>query len=228
MKTKIATLGLSVLLLAACGSQDKPSDSTPPAPTALEAQENAQSPAEPSVVTETVTQTVAQTVTQTVTARAAEPKPEPEPEPAPTSFESAFGDKAHFTQGSGSHEVQLAITVGQPTEADCRYRSLGCDAPETGDRVISVPLIIENLGDSQVEASSQMFEIEFADGTRLSDGDGVAREYSSDADLSYSRMIRPGGTINTSLTFEAPEGEFGIVLMTNSYNGEDLHIWLGS
>jgi hypothetical protein len=41
-------------------------------------------------------------------------------------------------------------------------------------------------------------------------------------------MIRPGGTINTSLTFEAPEGEFGIVLMTNSYNGEDLHIWLGS
>jgi len=93
---------------------------------------------------------------------------------------------------------------------------------------VSVPIIIENRGEAQAEVSSGLFEIEFADGTRLADGDGAARDYRSDADLGYSRTIRPGATLNTSLTFEAPEGEFGIVMMTGTYNGEDLHIWLGS
>lgn len=223
MKAKLVSTALMVLFISACSSNAQLSESTAPGPTPAEV---ADAPAaSPSVVTQTVTRTVTATVTVT-----AEPEDEPDeaPDSGSSSFESALGETAYFTQGSGADEVELAITVGQPKEAVCRYRSLGCDAPETGDRVVSVPIVIENLGDAQAEVSSGLFEIEFADGTRLGPDDGAASDYSSDADLGYSRTIRPGGTLNTSLTFEAPDGEFGIVMMTNSFNGEDLHIWLGS
>lgn len=223
MKAKIGSAVLLLLIVGACSSNSQLSASTSPASTPAGVEDA------PAVSTSVVTQTVTKTVTATVTVT---PEPEDEPDEASesgtSSFESAFGDTAYFTQGSGSDKVELAITVGQPKEAACRYRSLGCDEPETGDRVVSVPIVIENLGDAQAEVSSGLFEVEFADGTRLSANDGAASDYRADADLGYSRTIRPGGTLNTSLTFEAPEGEFGIVMMTSTFNGEDLHIWLGS
>lgn len=221
LRTAVATGAMALLLTACGGADDAPDTATV---TATEVVTQAAATPDPEVVTEVVTEEVTVTVTETVTVTP-EPEPEPEAEEASLAFESEFGDTGHFTQGTDTEGFSLV--VGAPTPATCRYQSFGCDEPETGDRVISVPLTFENVSDTQLEVSSGMFEIEFADGTRLSSNDGAAFDYSADSDLGYSRMIRPGATLSTSLTFEAPEGQFGIVLMSNTYQGEDLHIWSG-
>jgi len=61
---------------------------------------------------------------------------------------------------------------------------------------------------------------------RLADGsDGPTQEYGPDNTLDYQAKVRPGGTLKTSLTFEAPKGAFAIVMLDSTYNGEDLFIW---
>ncbi len=70
-----------------------------------------------------------------------------------------------------------------------------------------------------------MFVVEFADGTRMENSDGSTYQYGPDNILDYGQKIRPGATLKTSLTFEAPTGDYGVVLVSNSFSGDDLFIW---
>lgn len=154
------------------------------------------------------------------------PEPEPTsetPTPEPSTPElstSSFGSAADFTQDDNPFRV----TVGAPIKAKCHY-SIGCDKPETGDRIVNVPITFKNTGSVQLEVSGSMFVLEFADGTRMEAGDGPTYQYGPDNTLGYGQKIRPGGTLKTSLTFEAPSGKFSIILLSNSFDGDDLHIW---
>ena len=165
---------------------------------------------------------------------AASPTPSPSPstsddpfrgvpteDPEPTISEGPFGQAGNFTQ----EEIPFAVTVGKAVKAKCQYSSIGCDKPETGDRVVNVPITIKNNGKEAIEVSEGMFVIEFADGTRMESTDGNAHQYGPDNTLGYDQKIRPGGTLKTSLTFEAPAGAFSIVLLDSTFGGEDLYIW---
>lgn len=224
MRTKLAIAAtvLSTLALAGCGEDVPPRaaepTTTPPGTTA--------EAAAPQAETETVTETVTVTATETVTEKAEPEEPATPPEPV---FEtSEFGVVSFFTSGQGAEQGEFSLTVEQPYLAQCRYSSIGCDSPHTGDSVVTTPLVFENTGTSPVTVSSNQFEVEFTDGTRMAAGDGAAREYRTDSSLDYERTIRPGATLSTNLTFEAPEGEFSIILMTSTWDGEDLHAWTGS
>jgi len=156
--------------------------------------------------------------------------PTPEPadlettseEPDTTVTEGNFGDTGTFTQ----EDVTFEVTVKRGVKAKCNIPGY-CDKAETGDRFINVPITIKNTGKSgALEVSESMFVIEFADGTRLESSDGKTYQYGPDNTLSYGQKVRPGGTLKTSLTFEAPKGnDYSIVMLTSAFGGEDLFIW---
>lgn len=147
---------------------------------------------------------------------------DPVEEPERTEMsEGRFGETGHFEQEGNT----FTVTVGKPVRAKCQYASIGCDKPETGDRVINVPITFKNTGKEQLEVGSDLFVLEFADGTRVTDSDGNANQYGPDNTLDYGVKVRPGGTLKSSLTFEAPDGKFSVILLTNSWNGEDLFLW---
>ena len=133
-----------------------------------------------------------------------------------------FGDtlSAKSTDGSSS-----SITLGKPTLADCQYASIGCEKPEIGDRVVQIPILIENTGSSTAEWGRDFFVLEFADGTQVQMGDGAAFEYTPDNALDYDAKIRVGGKLNTVLVFEAPKGAFSVLILTSEYDGEPFAAW---
>ncbi|MDN5767573.1 MAG: DUF4352 domain-containing protein [Humibacillus sp.] len=137
-----------------------------------------------------------------------------------TLTEGAFGDEGYFTQDDG----EFTVTVDKPTKAKCQYSSL-CEKPKTGDRFVTTKVVFKNAGKSAIEVDPSLFVIEFADGTRLDAGDGSALEYQPDNNLEYGHKIRPGATYTSTLTFEAPNGPYSIILLTGSYGGEDLYLW---
>lgn len=134
---------------------------------------------------------------------------------------SPFGTTGSFTQD----DTVFLVTISKPVKAKCQYSSIGCDKPQTGDRVITVTATIRNTGTSAIEISRSNFVLEFADGTRMDASDGSASDYAPDNSVGYSQKIRPGATYKGTLTFEAPKGAFMVILLTNSYDGDDLHGW---
>lgn len=135
--------------------------------------------------------------------------------------ESKFGKVSHFKDS----ETEFQVRVNKPVKAKCQYASIGCTKPETGDQVLNFPITIKNTGKAQLEVSGGLFEIEFDDGTRMGFTDGNAMEYGPDNTLDFDVKVRPGGTLKTSMTFEAPKKGYGIVMVSNMFGGEDLHIW---
>jgi|EBPBio282013_DNA_FD.fasta_scaffold08940_2 hypothetical protein len=158
-----------------------------------------------------------------------EPTEDPVVDPTPTESESEggyttskFGTTSGFTQGDGA---TFTVMVGKPVKAKCQYSYSSCSKPETGDRMITSKVVISNTSKDPIEVSSSLFVLEFPDGTRMEPGDGSALEYQPDNAMDYGHKIRPGGKYSSTLTFEAPTGAFTIIMLTNSYDGEDLHGW---
>jgi len=154
------------------------------------------------------------------------PTPEPSDlettteEPDTTVTEGKFGDKGSFTIEGEPFDV----TVKKGVRAKCHYQGISCDKPETGDRYVNVPIIVKNNGTEALELDPGMFALEFADGTRVDTSDGSPYQYGPDNTLDYGQKVRVGGTLKTSITMEAPNGPYSIVMLTNSFNGEDLFI----
>ena len=182
--------------------------------------------------TATVTETV--TVTSTPEAAPSDPVEEPSDEassddpveestPPQEEFTALkFGEtlSTESTDGSTSN-----VTLGKPVLADCQYQSLGCEEPEIGDRVVQIPILIENTGSSVAEWSRDFFVLEFADGTQVQMGDGAAFDYTPDNALDYDAKVRVGGKLNTVLVFEAPKGPFSVLILTDDYDGEPFAAW---
>jgi hypothetical protein len=156
----------------------------------------------------------------------------PTPDPAdltPTEEKSSTSEGKFGSMGSFTIDDEpFDVTVKAAVKAKCKYASAGmnCSKPETGDRFVNVPIVVKNNGKSALEMNPGMFALEFADGTRVDSSDGNTYEYGPDNVLDYGQKVRVGGTLKTSLTFEAPKGAFRIVLLSDSFgNGDDLYIW---
>lgn len=226
-RTLFATLALAAIAAFTAGCSPATIDQAEPRPGA--AASSPTSPAAPAPPSSTPTPSSSTGTPSSSTATPPSPVPasaptEPEQEEevaVPELSKSRFGATAHFSQDGNPFEV----TVNKPAKAACRYASLGCDKPETGDRMVNVPMTFKNVGSEQLEVSESLFVLEFADGTRMSSSDGSTYQYGPDNTLGYGTKIRPGGTLKTSLTFEAPDGAYSVVLLTNGFSGEDLHLW---
>ncbi len=209
-KTMTALTGVLVLTLTGCASS---SDTEAVAET------------ETSEVTDPV---VEETITEEVVEEPIAEDPvveEPVEEETETEtgfFELKFGDALETSSEDGTSST---ITIGSPTKAKCQYSSIGCDKPEIGDRVIQIPILIQNTGEGAVEWGRSYFILEYADGTQVEMGDGAARDYTPDNALGYDNKIRVGGQLKSVLVFEAPEGPFSLLILTNAYDGEPFAAW---
>lgn len=187
----------------------------------------------PSTSGPTVTETV--TLTATATPAPSDPVEQPTPsgpsddpvesatpEPTEEVASLAFGDTLPTRSPNGTSSD---ITLGKPTLADCQYSSIGCDKPEIGDRVVQIPILIENTGSSAVEWGRSYFVLEFADGTQVEMGDGASFDYMPDNALDYDAKVRVGGKLNSVLVFEAPKGPFSVLVLTSPYDGEPFAAW---
>lgn len=199
--TKIVASAAAALLLAGCGASGIEAGSTSSAP-------------------EPAASTTSAAATET-------PTDDPVVDPTPSETEGGFsttkfGTTASFTQADTN---AFTVNVGKPVKAKCQYSYSGCAKPETGDRVITTKVVIKNKSKEPIEISYDLFVLEFADGTRMEPSDGSAIEYQPDNAMDYGHKIRPGGTYTSTLTFEAPKGPFTVIMLTGSYDGEDLHGW---
>ena len=143
--------------------------------------------------------------------------------PTPTSdFQTAkFGETGSFTQDDNT----FVVNVAAPGKAKCQYSAIGCEKPKTGDRVVTAKVVVKNTSSAPIDIGSTQFILEFADGTRMEPNDGAASDYQPDNAMEYSQTMRPGSTYTSTLTFEAPTGPFSIVMLSGSFDGEDLFIW---
>lgn len=136
------------------------------------------------------------------------------PEPSNEDFlELGIGQTLEVTQVDGSASD---ITINLPTAAQCESPSNGCDEPDIGDRVVSVPIGIENTGSTPVEWSQNFFTLEFPDGTQVDPGEGVAGQYTPDTSLGFGAEIQPGEQIESVLIFEAPTGPYNVLILDSS------------
>lgn len=142
---------------------------------------------------------------------------------AVVSTELSFGESLALTESeSGSFEV----TLGTPTRARCQDPSNGCSEPETGDRVVQIPITIENTGSQTADVwGRRYFTLEFPDGTEMKMDDGVTEEYFPDNAMGYSTEIKPNATFAGVLVFEAPKGSFRVLILPNQFFGEPLAAW---
>lgn len=178
----------------------------------------------------TVAKPKASTSTPAPTSDSNFPTPEPAdletttPDAEPTSDFTLvkFGETGSFTV---ENDNEFEVTVNKPTKAKCQYSSIGCDRPDTGDRIVTTKVKVKNVGTSAIEISRSMFVLEFGDGTRMEPGDGSASDYTPDSDMEYGHKIRPGATYSSTLTFEAPKGAFSIIMLNSSFDAEDLYGW---
>ena len=130
------------------------------------------------------------------------------------------GDTFFFTQADSEGGV-LVKNLGA---GKCQFPTIGCDQLGVGDRTVVLELTISNDGPDAIEIDSSMFEVEFPNGTRVDTSTGNAYQFSPD-NVFESRTIRAGGKYLGTLTFEAPRGKFSLIMLTDSYGGEDLAIW---
>lgn len=144
------------------------------------------------------------------------------PTPAPSPGTAKFGEWGDFTQ---DNDNSFVVQVAAPGKAKCQYSSIGCEKPQTGDRVVTAKVTIKNTSTQPIEIGSTQFVLEFADGTRMKPNDGAASDYYPDNAMEFSQTMRPGSTYTSTLTFEAPTGAFSIILLSDSYGGEDLFLW---
>lgn len=144
------------------------------------------------------------------------------PTPTPSLGEAKFGETGSFTQDDTN---SFSVNVAAPGKAKCQYASIGCEKPKTGDRIVTTKVVIKNTSSAPIEVSSSQFVLEFADGTRLEPNDGAAIDYSPDNAMEYSQTMRPGSTYTSTLTFEAPDGPFSVIMLTDSFGGDDLFMW---
>jgi hypothetical protein len=150
-------------------------------------------------------------------------EPTEEPTDVTAYSESKFGEAMSFTQGDSG---TFAVRLDAPRRATCQYQSIGCDRPDTGDRVITTTATIRNTGTEPIEVDNSLFVLEFADGTRMEAGEGSASDYQPDNSMDWGHKIRPGATYKSTLTFEAPRGRFSIIMLTGTWDSEDLHGWV--
>jgi hypothetical protein len=90
---------------------------------------------------------------------------------------------------------------------------------------VQVEIVIENTGQSVASWGSDYFVLEFRDGTQMSSSDGSAYEYGPSNSMDYSVKIRPGTTFRSTLTFEAPDGPFSVLVLTNDFDGVPFAGW---
>lgn len=160
------------------------------------------------------------------------PSPTPTEETAAEAVEEAeettsvseytWGQSAAVEDADGN---EVYITIGKPSKAKCQYSAIGCDKPEIGDRVVTVPVTIQNAGGSATEWGRDYFAVEFADGTQVQMGDGSASDYTPDNALDYEVKVRAGGKLKSTLVFEAPKGAFSVLMLTSQFGGEPLAMW---
>ena len=173
--------------------------------------------------TDTTEETQEETTTEDpIEEEVAEEDPVEEETEAPSFVELGFGETLQVTGEDGSSSN---VTVERPKAAKCQYDSIGCDEPEIGDRVVRIPFLIENTGDTTAEWSESYFVLEFEDGTQVEAGDGASRDYTPDNALGYDAKVRVGGKLKTVMVFEAPEGPFNILILDNIFDGEPFAAW---
>lgn len=144
------------------------------------------------------------------------------PTPTPSLGTAKFGESGSFTQ---DNDNSFVVMVATPSKAKCQYSSLGCKKAATGDRVVTAKVTVKNTSPAPIEIGKSQFILEFADGTRMEAGDGNALEYQPDNAMEYDQTMRPGSTYTSTLTFEAPKGAFSIIMLDDSYGGDDLFMW---
>ena len=145
------------------------------------------------------------------------------PSPSSTFTELAFGDPLSVAMDDGAGTA--TVTLGKPSLAKCQYQSIGCDKPETGDRVVQVPVLIQNTGTESMSWSASDFVLEFDDGTQMEASDGAAIDYQPDNAMGYDHKIRPNSKYKTVLVFEAPKGPFKVLILTSPFDGEPFAAW---
>jgi hypothetical protein len=55
--------------------------------------------------------------------------------------------------------------------------------------------------------------------------DGSAFEYGPSNPMDFEVKVRPGSTYRSTLVFEAPNGPFSILILTNSFDGVPFASW---
>ena len=189
-------------------------------------------PGTPSPTTTTATRTTgsgAPATASTATSSSAPPSATPTSAPSTTKpnvplpdiESSSFGQSARFTQG----KVPFTVTVGKPVPATCMQSGIGCGEPKIGARFVTVPVSFLNRGKVAMEIWADDYLLVFPDGTRTTTYDGRALGYTPAGGLDLRATVRPGATLNTSLTFEAPNDNFAIVMRTGGAKDADLHLW---
>jgi hypothetical protein len=211
----VAAAAASVLALAGCGGglQATTQDATEAQSAPAEASAPASTPGASSAAPEPAPEESDPVVDEPVES----------PSPADGFTELQYGQPLSVSSDDGT--MSSTVTVGKPRIAKCQYQSLGCEKPEIGDRVVTVPLLIENSGTETAEWSPSYFVLEFADGTQVEAGDGNALDYQPDNSLGYGQKVRVNGKLKTSLTFEAPKGPFSVLILDSPFDGEPFAAW---
>lgn len=176
--------------------------------------------------------TVTATPSDPVVAESLTPEPEPSEDvsdPVETPSEEPTEDESTFKELPFGDALTLStgdsVTLGKPVLAKCQYSYSGCEDPEVGDRIVSVPITIKNDSSETVEWGKDYFILEFADGTQMEPTDGSAIEYEPDNAMDYDVKVRPGSTYKSVLVFEAPKGPFVVLMLNSSYDGEPIAAW---
>lgn len=205
----------AALLLSSCGGgttatvdteTTAPAAPAPSAPATTQAPEPSETPSDP------------------VDEESEDPVVEEEPadEPSSSFTDLAFGETLPVKSEDGTQSSD--VTIGKPRLAKCKYASIGCDDLEVGDRVVSIPILIENTGGETMEWRAADFVLEYADGTQVGTYDGIAYQFAPDNALDDVK-VRPGGKYKSVLVFEAPKGPFSLLILTNPYDGEPFAAW---
>lgn len=133
-----------------------------------------------------------------------------------------FGDTVTMTLEEGTSEV----TLGRPTPARCQEPEDGCDDPEVGQRFVQIPIRITGSRGSPVVWSAGSFVLEFPDGTMTTTDDEALVDYEPFPSLADApELVGPGDTYKSVLVFEAPEGPFRVLVLTNPYSGDPYAAW---
>lgn len=135
-------------------------------------------------------------------------------------WQGTNGDTFYFTQGDSEGQVKVT-KIGN---GNCQYGYSGCDPINVGDKTVVLEVSVFNNGPASIEVDDTLFEVEYPDGTRVDTATGNAYQFSPDNEFD-SRTIRSGGRYLGTLTFEVPNGIFSLVMLTDTYGGEDLAIW---
>lgn len=143
---------------------------------------------------------------------------------AVVSTELNFGEALPLADPESGDSVE--VTLGTPAPATCQYSSMGCAEPETADRVVQIPITIENTGSKATDVwGRRYFVLESPDGTVMKMDDGVTEAYFPDNAMDYGTKIKRNSRFTGVLVFEAPKGSFRVLILPNQFFGEPLAAW---